>query len=61
MWLTIDLIHSKNKSETLRLQQKTGFDDMDKQFSNLKQEIHIIQNESSSNRVRLKNLETHIA
>jgi hypothetical protein len=51
----------KEQIGDLAFATKTGFDNMDKQFSNLKQEIHIIQNESSSNRVRLKNLETHIA
>lgn len=61
--------------EDLAFASKTGFDHMDKQFTDVKQEIYILQGdmkdakkyiqtssiESSSNRVRLQNLEAHIA
>lgn len=61
--------------EDLAFASKTGFDHMDEQFTDVKQEISILQGdmkdakkyiqtssiESSSNRVRLQNLEAHIA
>lgn len=61
--------------EDLAFASKTGFDHMDDQFTDVKQEIYILQGdmkdakkyiqtssiESSSNRVRLQNLEAHIA
>jgi len=61
--------------EDLAFASKTGFDHMDEQFMDVKQEIYMLQGdmkdakkyiqtssiESSSNRVRLQNLEAHIA
>jgi len=61
--------------EDLAFASKTGFDHMDEQFTDVKQEIYMLQGdmkdakkyiqtssiESSSNRVRLQNLEAHIA